>query len=269
MRRIIILLALLNIQGIHAQDFDLSKSIQYAADSAFYNNAGWFRNYNRWDITTTHWFGVTAGMSNSTIDIKKASVIYIAPRGFSIGIQEWSSIPSFNSVSKNGALEVFRGNEIVANRSATTYVPTEFLSEEIFFNSFNAIIYLNSLNARILPPAKRKRERSLQRKEQYFENNSIGSAHRKRSLGKLFSVGVGLNFRKIVSYSLYTDNLVSNDYLTSNGFLLGEYSEYRTIDPILSIAFHPKYLVTQLLYFPSRNNYQLTIGVSFPIRLKR
>ena len=252
-----------------AQDDDLLRIVQNTADSTYWANPGIWDRYNSWDLLQTNLIGISVPINQSTFDFRRTAISYFGVRGFSINIQEHQKHPKDILSAKSGTIEFFRANEAVALRQGQTFVPTQLLSQNEFHRSFNLIILTNNLSGRFLPKLKRNADRITIQQEGFYKSSGVGSAYRKRSFGKNFSLGIGLNFRKSLYYNLYTNNGLSTNFLTDNDLLLGERRLVNAVTPIGCLIFHPRYFNAQIIYIPEYRVFETRLGISIPLKIKK
>lgn len=269
MKRYLSLLFIIFSLNTEAQDDDLLRIVQNTADSTYWSNPRIWDRYNSWDILQTNWIGISIPINHSPLDLRSTGISYFGVRGFSINIQEYQKHPKDILSANSGTIEFFRADEAVAQRQGQIFVPTQLLSQNEFHRSLNLIILTNNLSGRFLPKLERNADRITIQQEGFYKSSGVGSAYRKRSFGKNFSLGIGLNFRKSLYYNLYTNNGLSTNFLTDNDLLLGERRLVNAVTPVGCLIFHPRYFNAQIIYIPEYRVFETRLGVSIPLKIKK
>jgi len=268
MQRLGILLVIVASHVASAQDFELLESVRHSSDSAYWNNPRLLDKLNSWDIIKTNWLGFSIPIEPMPFNQHKYGISLVGPRGISLNLQDYQLVPESILTTRSGSKELFQAYEVVAQRAGVSYNPSELLIHQHSSKSINTFILTNNLNFRLFKPRLKKRERIEFQDQNYFSYNAVGSAMRSRTWGKTINFGVGLNFQNRIEYNLYSNNGLSPEYETNEGFLLGDYQELFILSPAITVLFQPKYLMIQIISIPNRRIFEVRGGISIPLRFK-
>ena len=268
MQRLGILLIVSASYVARGQDFELLETVRNSSDSAYWNNPRLLDRLNSWDIIKTSWIGFSIPIEPMPLSQHKYGISLVGPRGLSLNIQEYQFVPQSILNTRSGSKELFEAYEVVAQRAGNSFTPSELLFRQHSSKSINTFILTNNLNFRLFKPRFKRSERIDFQNQNYFNSNAVGSAMRTRTWGKNINFGVGLNFQNRIEYNLYSNNGLSPEYETIEGFLLGDYQELFILSPAITVIFQPKYLMIQVISIPNRRIFEFRGGISLPIRFE-
>ena len=103
-------------------------------------------------------------------------------------------------------------------------------------------------------------------REEFSRNDSTSGVARSRQWKKLFSLSLGFQIRRSSSFNLYSNNGVSDEHLTPEGFLFGDLQKITRLYPSFGFVFHPKFFVFDLSYIPNLNILNIRAGLTLPIK---
>ena len=254
--------------AVSGQQNEIFRDIQRAAELSYWDNPNILDRYNGWDILKNRWVGFTVPTSDFNSQ-RQIGFIFIAPRGFSLSFGDWLNVPDYALDVPSGNLSKFRANEVVAERAGIPILEsTSLVSENSYHRSMNINLLVNMLNGwqtSSIFGSKRIDEVKLTR-EEFSRNDSTSSVARSRQWKKLFSLSLGFQIRRTTSYNLYSNNGVSNEYLTPAGFLIGDLQNIIGFNPSFGFVFHPKFFLFFFSYIPNLGIYSTRVGITLPIK---
>ena len=258
---------ILNISAF-SQQTEIFREVRRAAELSYWDNPKILDRYNDWDVLKNRWVGLTVPTSDFSSQ-RQIGFIFIAPRGFSLSFGDWLNVPDYALDLPSGNLSKFQANEVVAQRAGIPILgSTSLVSENSYHRSMNINLLVNMLNGwqtSSIFGSKRIDEVKLTR-EEFSRNDSTSSVARSRQWKKLFSLSLGFQIRRTTLYNLYSNNGVSNEYLTPAGFLIGDLQNIIGFNPSFGFVFHPKFFLFDFSYIPNLGIFNTRVGITLPIK---
>lgn len=261
---------ILNITAF-SQQTEIFREVQRAAELSYWDNPKIIDRYNDWDILKNRWVGLTVPTSDFNSQ-RQIGFILIAPRGFSLSFGDWLNVPDYALDLPSGNLSKFQANEVVAQRAGIPILKsTSLVSENSYHRSINMNLLVNILNGWHTSSifGSQRIDRVKLTRDEFVRNDSSSGVARSRQWKKLFSLSLGFQIRRTTSYRLYSNNGVSDEHLTPEGFLFADLQNILRFNPSFGLVFHPKFLVFDFSYIPNLGVLNTRVGITLPIKKRR